>query len=215
MRPPQGDTPPHTLPLCCLLRAPRGPGLKQRLPFLRRIPETPRPYNEEKGDRKVARASQRAGTLSSLPPPLHTPKGKGGDSCRCLPHFSFPCPPEQRARHPHWLPHQNPATDTGTSSGAGAAEPRDFQPRSPEKTGRGREAEGSWRGESGPCPAFPAQREAKCANKWQSQKEPIRVGEGKGIPEGSWLGCPQERPGPESLGHQSILQIIVRTMMSR
>lgn len=101
----------------------------------------------------------------TLPPITTThcthPKGREETPAAASRTFHFPdC--RNSARHPHRLPRQNPATDTGTGSGAGAAKPRVFQARSPEKSGRGREAgdaERSRRGEGCPGPAFPARRE--------------------------------------------------------
>lgn len=164
MRPSQCDA-PHFL---CVAAAPlplRGVGGgKAEAPLLMKDSKQrlPSPTARGSGTEGSPTVAGGLGHYPALPSPLHTPEGKGGDSSSCLPHFSFPCRPEQGARHPHRLPRQNPATDTGTGSRAGAAGPRVFQARSPENTERGREAgdaERSRRGEGVPCAAFLARRE--------------------------------------------------------
>lgn len=81
-------------------------------------------------------------TLITTPYCTPTPKGKGGNSCRGLSRtFHFPVDRNQARATPTSFPRQNPATDTGTSSGAKAAEPRVSQTRSPESTERGRKQE--------------------------------------------------------------------------
>lgn len=59
-------------------------GVRQRLPDLMRPPLP------QWGPQESPTVAGELGPYPHYHHPLHTPKGKGGDSCRCLPHFSFP-----------------------------------------------------------------------------------------------------------------------------
>lgn len=111
-----------------------GGGVKERSPCSPRIPDSPPPRRAEGGRKGHL---QRIGTLPSLPPPTaHTlPRGREGTPAAVSCTFHFPVDRNRARATPTSFPRQNPATDTGTSSGEKAVEPRVFQTRSPRTPG--------------------------------------------------------------------------------
>lgn len=138
MRPPQGD-PPHFL--CMASSPPRsGGGVKERSPCSRRIPGSPPPTASGRGTEGSPRENWDL-TLITTTHCTHTPKGKGGNSCRGLPHFSFPCGPEPSARHPHQLPPPEPRDRHRNQFWGEGGRVQSFPNALSENTGRGRKQE--------------------------------------------------------------------------
>lgn len=96
------------------------------------------PHSRERGSGRVNGKARELGPYSITTQYAHTPKGR--ERLSAASHFPFP---DGRNSATPTASLQNPATHTRTSLMVGAAEPRVFQARSPEKTGRVR-----WGGEA-------------------------------------------------------------------
>lgn len=137
MRPPQGDPPTSSTGL---LPTPEWRGCKGEEPLLTTDSRLPSPTSSGRGTEGSPTENWDL-TLITTTHCTHTPKGKGGNSCRGLLHFSFPCGPEPSARHPHQLPPPEPRDRHRNQFWRGGGRAQSFPNALPENTGRGRKQE--------------------------------------------------------------------------